>query len=491
MYTPLGMVQVKLDQIHFEEKIYPRKQMSQKTVESYIESLKGGAQFPPIELQKVKYPDGKEKNIILDGMHRFSAYKEYDSVEEIPATFYKPDNVLDLEADREELLTRSTSLNTKHGDRLPLSDLGEVVLKIIKLRTKDRIHGIVNELAKQFGYDQSTISQLPTSEGKVSVVLKKIEGSRDFKIWALNQLGWGPTDIERYFNFGINRPTISKIVQNIGDNILNDIKAQYDKGKSVSDIAEFESAPEAVLWAMILHDEKDDVKRFEEFGESDYQDDTPKVYNHWNFKAVDPRLGQDHPGRIPGQIVMNVLYYYTKLGDRVVDPMAGGGSTLDACLIMGRKCKAYDVEPRRDDIVQHDISKGFPEDIGKCDLIFLDPPYGNIMARQYSKESISSASLDDFNKFMKDTARHCESLLNKSGHVALLMEALVDEIDTKDFIDFPFLCVRAFESAGFKEVQRIGVPVSSEVKSALDVDRFKQRKQMLNLNRDLIIFDKS
>jgi hypothetical protein len=33
----------------------------------------------------------------------------------------------------------------------------------------------------------------------------------------------------------------------------------------------------------------------------------PKVYNVWNFASVDPRYGMDYPGRIPGQIIEQLL----------------------------------------------------------------------------------------------------------------------------------------------------------------------------------------
>ena len=63
---------------------------------------------------------------------------------------------------------------------------------------------------------------------------------------------------------------------------------------------------------------------------------------------------------------MNVLYYYSKQGDLVLDPMAGGGSTIDACLIMNRKCRAYDRSDEaltlKTDIVKRDlVLEGVPE----------------------------------------------------------------------------------------------------------------------------------
>ena len=93
----------------------------------------------------------------------------------------------------------------------------------------------------------------------------------------------------------------------------------------------------------------DDLERFNAFGKKGYNNDTPKIFNIWRFPARDKRLGIKYPGNISGQISMNLLYYYTNIGDMIIDPMAGGGSTVDACLVMGRKCFAYDIDPQCDE----------------------------------------------------------------------------------------------------------------------------------------------
>jgi hypothetical protein len=34
--------------------------------------------------------------------------------------------------------------------------------------------------------------------------------------------------------------------------------------------------------------------------------ETPPVYNVWNCTSCDPRFGQNYPGRIPGQAIVNL-----------------------------------------------------------------------------------------------------------------------------------------------------------------------------------------
>jgi len=53
--------------------------------------------------------------------------------------------------------------------------------------------------------------------------------------------------------------------------------------------------------------------------------------NLWEFNSCDPEYGEKgYPGRMPGQIIENLLWYYTQPFDVVLDPMAGGGTTMDA-----------------------------------------------------------------------------------------------------------------------------------------------------------------
>jgi hypothetical protein len=80
-----------------------------------------------------------------------------------------------------------------------------------------------------------------------------------------------------------------------------------------------------------------------------------QLFNIWYFPSRDKRYGMEMEGAIPGQIVENVLHYYTQPFDLVVDPMAGSGTTIDVCKAMYRRYLAYDIAPKRDDVKKHDI----------------------------------------------------------------------------------------------------------------------------------------
>ena len=41
--------------------------------------------------------------------------------------------------------------------------------------------------------------------------------------------------------------------------------------------------------------------------------DSLQIYDIWNTGKLDQQYGQDYAGRIPGQIIENVLWYWTKV----------------------------------------------------------------------------------------------------------------------------------------------------------------------------------
>jgi DNA modification methylase len=69
-----------------------------------------------------------------------------------------------------------------------------------------------------------------------------------------------------------------------------------------------------------------------EFGQS------PACRQHfdiWQFGQADGE--SSYFGRMPPQVVENLLWFYTDPGDIVVDPFAGGGTTIEVAKALGRR----------------------------------------------------------------------------------------------------------------------------------------------------------
>ncbi len=60
------------------------------------------------------------------------------------------------------------------------------------------------------------------------------------------------------------------------------------------------------------------------------------IYNIWKQQEKTP--GSSHFGNTEPRLLDNLLYLYTKLLDIVIDPFAGGGSTIDMCRKRLRRC---------------------------------------------------------------------------------------------------------------------------------------------------------
>ena len=99
---------------------------------------------------------------------------------------------------------------------------------------------------------------------------------------------------------------------------------------------------------------------------SDYQ---VPLYNVWSWGKKSNEVS--HPGNSEQSIVENIIYAYTDPFDIVVDPFAGGGSTIDVCKKRFRRYFVSDLTPivaREREIRQHDISKRYAENtaLGGC-----------------------------------------------------------------------------------------------------------------------------
>ena len=234
-------------------------------------------------------------------------------------------------------------------------------------------------------------------------------------------------------------------------------------------------------------------KAIRKLTESSVGTDIPDIirfYTCWQFVENDPRFGQPHPGRIPGQIPANIIYYFTEPGDLVVDPMAGGGSTIDAAEFLGRRCLGYDVVPRRTDIIQHDISKGFPAEAREAQLIFMDPPYWNMKDEGYSDASSSRFSLEDFRAWYRKLLFDAANTVRRGGFVALIIMnqyyRLPDDFP-HGYIDWGFETYKNLHDAGMAPWSRVAVTQPTSQYTGFDVDAAKKGKFMLPNLADIII----
>ncbi len=100
-------------------------------------------------------------------------------------------------------------------------------------------------------------------------------------------------------------------------------------------------------------------------------------YPDQNYRAQDGSTDQgsrDYVGATPSWVIWQVLQRYTRPKDRVLDPMAGSGTTLDVCKDLGREGLGYDLVPSHPFVRPAD-ARALPLGDVSVDFVFMDPPY--------------------------------------------------------------------------------------------------------------------
>lgn len=216
-----------------------------------------------------------------------------------------------------------------------------------------------------------------------------------------------------------------------------------------------------------------------------------KTNSNWHFSKCDPRFGIKYPGRIPGQIYINLYYFFTNKNDYILDVFCGGGTGIDTGKFMERNVIGLDLNPIREDIINFDvlIDKN-PFNRNVFQLIFLDPPYFNINKGKYTnfKTDLSNLNLDDFLDAIElITTKFYQSLKN-NGYYSIIISNKREKGDV--FYDLGFLVTKTILKY-FTQIHRISVPYEN---TAYHNEKWRkiclERKKILIGTRDLLIFKK-
>lgn len=226
-------------------------------------------------------------------------------------------------------------------------------------------------------------------------------------------------------------------------------------------------------------------------GEITQQFDFIKVDNVWRFQHPDSEFGAEgYPGRIPGQIVGNFLYHYTDEFDLVVDPMAGGGTTVDVCKRFNRRYAAFDINPLEDKgIRHHDVTDDMPIDSSKADAVFFDPPYWRLKDDDYVEGSISAETYSEWLELVGDLFSEFDRICKNGSTVGMILQSMYDDKESGDFLDLPFDVNQLAQKEGWEQQQRISTPMTHGMKSNHAVQHAKDNGYLLDLNRDLVVWE--
>ena len=222
-----------------------------------------------------------------------------------------------------------------------------------------------------------------------------------------------------------------------------------------------------------------------------HTDFTPPLDDIWSWAKMSTD-GVAHPGNSHSGIVENLLWLYTDVFDIVVDPFAGGGSTIDVCKRRGRRYYASDLTPiaERDDIRRHNILDGLPAvpRWGDVKLVYLDPPYWKQAAGMYGDSPHNLANLDAafFHSALGEVVRRFLGALTQGAKVALLIQNTHWNAPDRKVIDH----VLALASEVGRPVhRRFYCPYSTEQSTPQMVNWARENRSPLVRQRELLVWE--
>lgn len=371
-----------------------------------------------------------QNNELIDGWHRWTAHKTA-KVEEIAVVVTKT-------ASDVEFLSLACRRNSTAGKQMADKDKSKMAKRLYNVGeglTKDEIAEILSVTAKTVGKYLKDIDD-------------QLQVEREEKMLAMWLACHTQQDIGDAV--GVDHATVARFLQ---------------------DLCKTESLPKCTKSA-ISHETDFDLQ----------------IYSVWNFPKATNEVR--HFGNIPPEIIDNLLWYYTDPFDVVFDPFGGGGSTIDVCQKRMRRYYVSDLNPVeavKHKMRQHDITTGLPKDLPVPKLVFLDPPYWKQAAGKYSDDATDLSNVD-LETFIDSIAAIAQGVKRKwqknTGHLAIIIGPCREGAEV---VDLAFMCYQRIIKY-LKPVQRIIVPYSTQVHGGAFVSNAKEKKELLYLFRDLMVF---
>jgi len=413
------------------------------TVQKYAEDLEV---LPPIEIN--------QHNELIDGWHRWTAHKKVkaESIQVIVTETKSEAEFLELAIER----------NATHG--LQLSQ-----------RDKEKMAGRLYA-----AFLRANPSKKECTEYKERLANKVLKcGLRSIERWTARDDRDHEKDLEEIaFAAWLANSTQEEIAELTG----------WSRPKTTEFVNSRQMANSDKPAANYLETDEDGNLLFE----------TP-IYNVW--KQQNKSTGSEHFGNTEVRWLDNILYLYTSPFDLVIDPFAGGGSTIDLCKKRLRRYWVSDRLPlieREKEIRQHDLVDGMPaiHNWKEVKLVYLDPPYWWQAKGKYSEDSndLANMSLSDFSetlsKIIKDfktkiKLAHRQDNGTESVYIALVISPTQWAAPDRQFTDHLADLIKSIE---LTINMRFSIPYESQQYNGLQAEWAKQNKKCLVLTREIIVW---
>lgn len=428
-------MKIKTAEVKFRSDLYPRINKNPELVQKYAANLEC---LPPIEIN--------QHNELIDGWHRWTAHKK-NQADEI-------ETVVTVTATETDFLKLAIIRNSTHGEQMTDDDKRKMAIRLYNAGTglgKD-------EIAKTLSVTPRMVNNYLTE------IDKHIREDRK----------------QRIFEMFLACATQEEIAEAVGL-AQNTITAEIESIISFGSVSKTDKT-HAFFEEMTEDGEaKKLVPGF-----------NPPLYNVWSFAKI--QNSTRHFGNSEQRILENLLYLYTEPFNIVIDPFAGGGSTIDVCKKRLRRYWASDRKPlaEREDIRRLDVCEELPDLRNRWSnvrLVYLDPPYWKQAEGQYSEdpEDMANMNLDDFTAKLAGIVKRFSAKLS-TGCIALLIQPTQWKSENRNFTDHVLDVVSQVGNKKLILENRISCPYSTEQYNAQQVEWAKEHKKCLVITRELIVW---
>ena len=227
---------VPITQIILDEDIYPREGVSLKRVSMFAENMRDGFEIDPLEVQV--HPDYIDKYRILDGAHRWHAYKEIGATE-IPVHIITLDGL-------DPLLYAAKKA------------IGPLQLTEDEARTTARRAYENNPRLTSFEIGQAIGRSRQAVDSYIADLRASTELEMDLKTFRMHRLGLPQERIAK--RLWQARETIRNHLPKM-PGLAKWVNSDLLKGFTVPQVAQKHGWPEPLVWSQALVN-KDDFSRF-------------------------------------------------------------------------------------------------------------------------------------------------------------------------------------------------------------------------------------
>ena len=211
------------------------------------------------------------------------------------------------------------------------------------------------------------------------------------------------------------------------------------------------------------------------------------------FPSKDKIHGKEqYPGRFPPSIPRVFIEKYTEKGDFVLDPFAGGGTTLIEAMKLDRNSIGFDINPKAIEITNKKLLEIRKDNLvskaevcdarnlilrnNSIDLIITSPPYWNIIS--YSDEEKCLGNSQNYPEYIKNLEKSIQEMHRVLKPKKYCCIVIGDAVEGWTFRPLGYKTQSILENVGFS-LQRVVIHIQARTDSFLFGNE-KVKKQVLS-----------